>query len=251
MLRRVVAALPLAGAVLAVVPGCEMFNRPELNDPVTTISPYPPETGDRLWAVLPARNESGTSLPEPLAIGDKLVASIEEVEGLRALAMNRTLAALREAEIETVSSPAEARRVAELLGVDGLVISSITAYDPYNPPIIGLSLALYSRQQESRGREFDPKKFAAQPRPRDAPLSGYSAPPSATYSAHLDARNHEVLQRVKSYALGRHDPEHALGWRQHLASMDLYTRFAAHEAIAGLLTEERQRVSPELAAERP
>jgi len=237
----------LAAMIVLIAPaaGCDLLPRRELAEPALTVSPYATSEGDRLWAVLPMRNESGTSLVDPIEMGDALVAAVEEVEGLRALAMNRTLAAMRQAEIETVSSPAEAQRLANLLGVDGLVVGTVTAYDPYSPPKLGMSLALFSRDGSRSDSGLDPQRLAAQPRPTEVPGSSYRDPPTATYSAHLDAQSHAVLERVRLYAVGRHDPENALGWKRHLASMDLYTRFAAYEAVAGLLEEERLRLAPE------
>jgi hypothetical protein len=62
-------------------------------------------------------------------------------------------------------------------------------------------------------------------------------------SEHLDAKNHQVLMDVKSYAEGRHDPKTALGWKRFTASMDLYTEFAAWRTVGQLVDHEWIRLA--------
>ncbi len=215
-----------------------------LESPWMLRSPYPPVGGDRLFAVVPLRNESGTSSADVLRIADALSATITEAEGLRALPTNRVLDAMRALEIGVLDDPSQARALSEALGVDALVLGSLTAYDPYDPPVLGLSLAIYERRDtRATGSGLDPRVLSYQGTEYAYfPRSSRAGAPSSSVALHLDGRNHAVQQRVRAYARGRHDEDSALGWRRYLASMDLYERFAAHAAIGELLERERRRL---------
>jgi hypothetical protein len=142
--RRALRAVLALAASAALLTGCEALSRkkPELTPPAHTTAPYDASDGDVLWAVLPLLNESGTEIFDPLAVSDKLVAAAEEVEGVRTVPLNRTLQAMHALDIQAVRDPDDVHRIAAAMGVDGVIVGSITAYDPYDPPTIGLSLAL-------------------------------------------------------------------------------------------------------------
>lgn len=214
-----------------------------LEAPLITVAPYDAAAGERLWAVIPPRNESGVSLVDPLWIGDRLVGAVEEVQGVRCLPINRTLEAMRELNMAEATSPDEVRRLAQALGVDGVIIGTVSAFDPYDPPVLGLTLALYLRSGEPGGGGIDPRALSSQPREIVLPGTRHAGAPSSVVSAHLDARSHDVLACVQDYARGRDDPRRALGWRRYLASMDLYTQFSAFHAVRRLLEEEGRRLA--------
>lgn len=230
--------LPLAGCY---------STRPELVAPEALVSPYS-IAAEPLWAVAPLRNDSGTSLAEPLMLGDALVARLNEVRGLTVLPMNRTLAAMRYLRMTEVATAEDAVALADALGVDAIVAGSLTAFDPYDPPKLGYSLGLYrstrTRMAElaSRpGRGADPKSIQTSPRELGAVAVAEATRPLIVVNDHLDAANHAVLMNVKRYAEGRHDAETSLGWRRYTASMELYQDFSAYWAAYRLLQEERLR----------
>lgn len=230
---------------LTLAGGCEMLGhkKPEFTPPLSTMAPYDMSQGEVLWAVVPLANETGTELIDPLLISDKLVAAAEEVEGVRTVPLNRTLVAMRALEISRITDPGQIRKLASAMGVDGVLVGSITAWDPYDPPTLGLSLALYANPGRVADGSLDTRALSKSPTDM-APgaQSGYSSRPASVVSAHLDARDHAVLSKLKDYATGRHDPASALGWHRYTASMDLYTQFAAHELVAELLDKERARI---------
>lgn len=215
--------------------------------PAVTGSPYDASGGEVLWGVVPLRNESGTTLADTLLISDAVVAAVEEVRGVRALPVNRTIAAMRALGMSELDSPAEVRRLAEAMGVDGIIVGTITAYDPYHPPTLGLALALYARpgRMEPVGTGgLDVSKLRYQPTEyRAFPNSTFADAPASVVSDHLDGKNHEVLMDVQRYAAGRHDRGSALGWRRFLVSMDLYTEFAAWRMVGRLLEHEWIRLA--------
>jgi hypothetical protein len=177
-------------------------------------------------------------------VADQIVAKIDEVRGIACLPMNRTLAAMRARGMRMVASPQDARVLAETLGVDGLIVGTITAYDPYNPPKLGTKLALFARNAGVDAPQLDPLRLQIAYTEYDRQIATqYLSKPVATVSQHLDASNHEVLMELQRYATGRHDPESALGWKAITQSMDLYTQFAAFVAVSRLIDQERLRVA--------
>lgn len=252
--RSAVLALAL---VLGMGPGCESIRKRDKLTPATVIrAPYDVARGDVLWGVAPLANESGTELVDPLAISDKLVAAAEEVEGIRTVPLNRTLMTMRAIGMTSVQTPTDVRQLATAMGVDGLIVGTVTAYDPYDPPTLGLSLALFARtgamHLAAPLEEIDPRALAASPTDSIAPRAAAGDGPAAVVSANLDARDHNVLMALRDYAAGRHDPVSALGWRRFTASMDLYTQFAAQHMVAALVAKERERLAPPLTvAEEP
>jgi len=247
--------LSLATLALAVLgAGCGSSG-PTLEAPAQLLSPYRTASSEVLWAVAPLRNESGTTLIDPLEMSDQVVQAVEQIRGVRALPLNRTLEAMRALEMEEVSTPGQALQLAQTLGADGILAGSITAWDPYNPPTIGLALAVFSRSERMEASRttdaIDPRTLES--RATDGGgyrTEGYDERPWSVASALLDGKNHQVLLDLQSYAEGRHDPESALGWRRYLSSTELFAEFAAWHVLSLLLDEEWQRLARER-SERP
>lgn len=249
-LSLVVCLCPLLG-------GCAMNqSRDELYPPGVIVSPYDTGSGDVLWAVIPPLNESGTSIVEPNAIGDAIVAAAQGVRGVRCLPINRSIDALRALGLfNGIESSSDAHKLAEFLGADAVLVGSVTAYDPYDPPVIGLALALYARP----GSMAQTTQAKLDTRALTMAFSdfgtydglNFAGEPVSVVSEHLDGRNHEVQFAVRSFAEGRSDHRSALRWRIYLASMDLYTQFAAHHTIGRLIDQEWLRLAQQRAGRSP
>jgi len=236
-------ALVAASLLITLFSGGCATNRDTRVPPQVLVAPYDSSQGDALWAVVPLANESGVSFANTDLVADSLIAKINEARGVACLPLNRTIAAMRARGMTAVRSPGDARMLANALGVDALVIGSITAYDPYNPPKLGIALAVFARENRpSNG--VDPMKLQMAYTDRDPGVqTQFLDRPIATMSEHFDGANHEVQMAIQRYSAGRHEPASALGWRGMLASMDLYVEFAAHEAVSRLLEQERLRLA--------
>jgi hypothetical protein len=222
--------------------GCNS-NPDILEAPQVLVSPYEGKTQEALWGVVPLGNESGVSGVDTYMVTDKLAGAIDEARGITCLPVNRTLAAMRALRMSQVRSPEDVRAIAVTMGVDALVVGTVTDYDPYNPPKIGLSVALYVRDAADNPGQVDPAKMqGAYSDDRVRVQSRYSGRPAASVSEHLDASNHDVLFQVQQYARGRHNKASASGWRGMLVSMDRYTEFAAYTVVSRLIDQERIRV---------
>jgi hypothetical protein len=221
--------------------------KPRLTPPQELSAPYDVSRGEVLWGVVPLRNESGTSALDSISVSDKVVAAAAQVRGVRALPINRTIAAMRALKLTELKGPDDLKTLATEMGVDGLIVGSITAWDPYDPPKLGLALALYARpgaMERLAPQPLDTRKLEYQPTDYQYfPRSTYKEAPASVVSEYLDAKNHAVLQTLQAYALGRHDPTSAYGWKRYTASMDLFSEFAAWHAVSRLLDHEWVRLA--------
>ncbi|CAN5692907.1 hypothetical protein BH11PLA1_BH11PLA1_03060 [soil metagenome] len=255
--RRVSGSTPLAGLTaltsLLMMSGCAS-TPPELVAPAVTVAPYSTSSAARpVFAVAPLRNESGVSFADTLRVTDAVAARCAEVRGIACLPVNRTLAAMRAMQITEIRTPQQAQQLAAAVGADGVIVGSVTAYDPYDPPKIGLTLGLYARANSALtpGAPMGLDPAALRTRATEGPAaSEFTLQPLSVISEHLDAASHEVLMNVQRYAEGRSRAGSALGWERYIKSMDLYTDFAASFAVYQLMQEERLRLARAGAPER-
>ena len=70
------------------------------------------------------------------------------MHGLTVVPVNRVAEVYASLRIEKVQSAEQAAIVCDLLGCDALVVPTMTAYDPYNPPKMGASLQVFRRPGE-------------------------------------------------------------------------------------------------------
>lgn len=247
----VLAAALLTSGVTGVT-GCASpsFTEPlKLTPPSVVVAPYDVSRGEVLFGVVPFRNETGVSQLDNLAFSDRIVAALEEVRGIRCLPVNRTLEAMRGLRLTQISTPGQARQLAQAMGVDGLVVGSLTAWDPYDP-VIGLSMILQARPGSLNRTGAAPEagldphqlsRMSTEPEVAAATHFGSDAPTNVL-SENLDGKDQGVLVQVQKFAQGRHDPSAAMGWQRYVKSMDLYQQFAAHYAVEQLMESEKVRL---------
>ncbi|MBX3355880.1 MAG: hypothetical protein KF724_09295 [Phycisphaeraceae bacterium] len=195
--------------------GCD--SRPPLADPIVLRSPLPEP---QIWAVVPFSNESGVSTVDGAQVADQFVKVIEESSGLSCVALNRTLATMQILGMRAVLTHQDAARLREAMGVDGLVVGTVTAWNPYPPPTMALAAQLYLRPGVV------------------IPASGLPArgdQPAAAASGSFDSSNHAVLANLRVYAAARHEPGGSYGEDIYLVSMQRYSEFACHEILKRLL----------------
>lgn len=242
-------------AVCLLIAGCA---KPDpLKPPQQLLSPYATTPAEPVWAVVPLRNESGTSAVKPMEVSDTLVATITQARGLRALPLNRTLDAMAAMEMAYPQTPADLDRLARTLGADGVIVGSITAYDPYEP-IMGIALGLYARPGalERPGAEepmLDPRDLRDEPTTYDhfGTQRSMGRGPASSVMLVLDGRDHDVKMRVRRYAEGRGEAVSSLRWERYLRSMPEYERFVAFEAVGQLLQREWVRLGRDRASGGP
>ncbi|MEM6750532.1 MAG: hypothetical protein AAF612_08680 [Planctomycetota bacterium] len=231
----------LALGLAATVAGCAKDYQADL------VTPY----GERrVWAVAPFRNDSGTLHADGVAAADHLVRQLAQVDGLDVLPLNRTLEAMQTLGVGAIGSASDAAAVRELLGVDGLVVGSVTSYDPYDPPTFGLSLELHTDPSATpMAQDFDldglrrlQSRSVGDGLIQTRTATGPRRQPVVSVGALFDARSARVVERVQGYARergrGGDDPA---AYRLYLISMDLFTEFVSFEVASRLVLDETIR----------
>ena len=202
----------------------------------------PPWRKRQVWAVAPMVNLSGQKAADPILQADLVFQQLQQVPGLTVIPVNRTVEVLLSLRLEKVQSEQQAALVCELLGCDGLVVPTITIYDPYNPPKLGASLQVFLKPPGTVARPaaLNPREMARQA----APVAGQAMAPGGgiVQAVNLfDAQNGSVRAAVQQYASGRNDPAGPLGAKEYLVSMDRYCGFVYHLLIADLLNSPRMK----------
>lgn len=213
--------------------------------PEQTQAPPAPITPPQLWAVAPLRNESGSAYADGLMLADYLARQFERTPGVDVLPVNRTLAAMAALKMDAPVSPRDALKLMGTLGADALVVGTITAYDPYDPPKLGLALELYTRRRPQGAPLTDLRKLVRQRAGGGMPgAAQLSRQPVALVSAVFDAADAASIELLERYVQGR-DPEIDAQQtaRLHRISMDLFSQFVSHVMSRRLLEARSQRLA--------
>ena len=198
-----------------------------------------PGSRPQVWAIAPAVNLSGQKV-DPLIQADLVYQQLQQVHGLTVVPVNRVVEVYVSLRIENVQSQEQADLVCQYLGCDALLVPTVTAYDPYNPPKFGVALQLFIKGGAVQTGEIDPRELArrASPPPNEVlPTNGSFVQVVGMF----DAANGTVRQQLMDYAQGRNDPAGPYGANEYLVSMDRYCGFAYWTMINGLLDSPRLR----------
>ena len=195
---------------------------------------YAPRYGPRSIAVAPCVNLSGQSQPDPLLQADLVFQELQQVRGLTAVPVNRVVQVMSGLGLRSIDSTEQAWAICDALGVDSLLLPTITAFDPYDPPKFGGSVQIFVRKSTNRGGEIDPRQLSrratggeVQPGDRNADF--------IQAAEMFDAAAGSTRDRVDNYASGRIDPAGALGAKEFYLNMDRYAAFAWHALIEDAL----------------
>lgn len=191
------------------------------------------------WAIAPAVNISGQQV-DPLLQADLVYQQLQQVHGLTVVPVNRVVEVYVSLRLENVQSQEQAELVCQLLGCDALLVPSVTAYDPYNPPKFGVALQLFLRGGAVQTSGVDPRELAR----RASPPPGEALPATGSFLqvvGMFDAANGTTRRQLLEYAQGRNDPQGPFGANEYLVSMDRYCGFAYWTLIHELLDSPRLR----------
>src|SRR5438105_11954670 len=158
--RRRILGAAIAGGMMRA--GCAKRPRPYGTEATILL----PGRKRQVWAVAPAINLSGEKAVEPILQADLLYQQLQQVHGLTVIPVNRTAEVLASLRLAKVQSEQQAAIVCDLLGCNALIVPTITAYDPYNPPKLGASLQLFSKPADYvRQASLSPRDMARQATP--------------------------------------------------------------------------------------
>jgi hypothetical protein len=191
----------------------------------------------QVWAVAPAINLSGQGGVDPLLQADLAFEQLQQIGGLTVIPVNRVAQVYVAMGVENVNSPEQAAQVCEALGADGLVVPTITIYDPYNPPKFGGALQLFrTRASMAMSGQQQPAEAVEAAGQVNAEGGVVLIQSVGMY----DASNGSVRDALRVYSAGRHDPVGPLGAKEYLVSMDRFCGFAYRALTESLLYEMRK-----------
>ena len=234
-----VRVLLLAVAFVSLI-GCE---RPMVERRIE--APYAER---QVWAIAPLRNESGSRHADGLQMADQLTRAFEQVEGIDTLPLNRVLEAMDALKMTRIASREDAIHLREALGVDALVVGSVTHYDAYDPPKIGLALDLYAWPGEASGSGLDIRGLSWAPTADKAGIRRGTLyrpdQPVTTVSGYFDASGIGTKQLIDEYAYGRGSTPNTLHERRlYTINMNLFQEFAGFEMGSQLIWAEWRRLA--------
>ena len=234
----------LAAVCLALATGCAHGPRraAELR------APWAP-AASRTLAVAPLLNESGNAHADGVRMADRLTERLNGADGVSTIPVNRVLAEMERLGLSEVRTDGQARELRAGLGVDGLVAGTITAFDPYDPPKVGLNLGVFyagpPAPPPDPARSTGPRAEGApdlramsrsatqvaepEPAPTPGPVAAISRVYDAADPATQDRLGRFARDRGIDYARSETDR------RLFRISSDLFAGFVAHEAAGDLL----------------
>lgn len=195
---------------------------------------YAPPGFARTIAVAPVVNLSGQRSVDPILQADLVFQELQKVTGLTVIPVNRTAEAMIGLGISSIDSPAQAQLVCQALGVEAVVVGTITLFDPYDPPRVGASLQMMRSGLAGQSPAID----VASLRRRAAETQVEPTPANADFIqvvGMFDASDGSVRERVSRFSRGRTDPAGPLGEREVYLSSDRYAAFVWHELIGSML----------------
>ncbi len=204
-----------------------------------------PYVDRQLFAVVPLRNESGSAYADGVRLADRLNEQLTLTAQIDTVPVNRVLAAMDRLGLSEVTTKSQALALRQTLGVDGLLVGSITTYDPYDPPKLGINVELYLNPRHESAA-FDIRKLSRAATDHGFRLEGYTAhdQPVTALSTFFDAAHPSVQDRMAYYARHRGTDygQTSADARLYRISTDLYTDFVAYEVCARLMHAETRRI---------
>ena len=218
---------------------CSILRSPQREAP-ELVGPYQDR---QIWAVAPLRNESGSTQVEVLDLADHLARQLEGATNIDVLPLNRTLAAMEGLRLAQVNDATAAKGLRRTLGANGLVVGTVTAYDPYDPPKLGLAIELYRDADPDADDSVSARALRwAATEPQTLPEDVRPSVGSGV-SAFFDAADPRVREQLQVYATRRGAVDDPGSWHRYRKSMALFTEFVSYTVIQSLLREEAQQMT--------
>lgn len=187
-------------------------------------------------AVAPALNHSGSPDVDVEHAADEMAAELTQVGGVRVIPVSRVIGVMQERGWAQVEGVGQALELASLTGADAVLVFAITAYNPYDPPRVGVSAQLIGELPDGGGR-LDPVALAGSPGEGGSPSSGPMRGVLAEASAVFDASREDVLADVKTFAARRNAGKNPYGHRWYLVSQRRYLQYCCHATLRSLFGE--------------
>jgi hypothetical protein len=189
----------------------------------------------QVWAIAPAINISGESQIDPLLQSDLVYQEMQKIHGLTVIPVDRVVEVYVSLKIDKIQNERQAYQICTALGCDGLIVPTVTAYDPYDPPKFGASLQLFTKPGTfGRMPRIDPHALEQMPTTTALPPMPETQNMAQVVEIY-DAADGTVRDDVLAYSRGRTDPNGPLGVNEITESMDRYCAFGYHQLLNELI----------------
>ena len=209
---------------------------PETREKMRFSNPFQPN----VWtvAVVPFKNDSGSEHFSTITMTDEFYTELASVQdNIQVLSVNHVLAAQHKLGISKIKDTDDLAAIAEELGADALFVGSVTRYQPYPPPLIGIVVQIYEQRRPGEtvkpdSGEFDPGELTRRPQPFEL-TSGPILAPVVQVNDVFDAADKDIVRQIENYAAQKME-DSPLGAEKVKTSTG-YMRFVSHQVIGRLL----------------
>lgn len=214
----------LSAAAWFSVTGCAQRHEP------------PPPPPPLVLVVAPVLNLSGSDEFDSLKVTDLLASEVVGFEGVQAIPVNLTLAALARRGKASVDSPEEALELAREFSADATLVLAVTEYRPYEPPVIGLVMQWYYEPRRAGTAGLDPVASSRSAQGPPVTLAAEARGPQFLQRQRVfNAADDTVKKELKRYAKHRDADDSPYGWQKYVKSQELYVRYASYSMIRTML----------------
>ncbi|GJM25443.1 MAG: hypothetical protein DHS20C16_18580 [Phycisphaerae bacterium] len=186
-------------------------------------------------AVAPALNFSGSRNFDAEIVADIMASELSHVDGLVVMPVSRVLSVLAQQGRDRIQSPEQAVETMQALGAEAILVFAVTEFDPYEPPIVGITAQIYGSSYNNGIARVDPVQASRSPTPVGVYSVAAPNEPVAQSSQVFNAAHEPVVRAVKTFARLRGADDSAFGWEKYLVSQEHYLRFCCQATIKELV----------------
>ncbi len=185
----------------------------------------PPPPPPRVLVVAPVLNLSGSRDFDPLKVTDLVASEFLSYDNVTVVPVNLALAELARRGQSAIETPQDAAELAQALGADATIVTAVTEYSPYEPPVIGLTMQWYAAA---------PAGLSETPHPG----------PRWQLQRVFNAADEQVQREIRDFAARRDGSAGPYGWRRYLRTQEGYVRYASWSLIGPMLQRDRMAERP-------
>ena len=196
--------------------------------------------GPMTIAVAPALNVSGSRDFDPNRLADLMASELSFAEGISVIPVSRVLAVLAAQGFDEVQSASHALELAKLVGADAILVTSVTEYDPYDPPSVGLTAQLLGHRPGAGFTGLDPTALSRRATLAGSLVGGGSDELLLQTQRVYNASHGSVVDDIKIFAALRDGSNSPFGWRKFVVSQQHFIRYCCYATIRNLLNGQYQ-----------
>jgi len=190
--------------------------------------------GPMTIAVAPAINLSGSADFDRNRFADLMASELSYGAGISVIPVSRVLTMLSARGMSGVESPSQALELAKLLGANAVLVFSVTEYDPYEPPSIGITAQLFGTRP-GQGGGLDPIALSRSASVTAESRRGASKRVLAQTQRVFDASHDAIVKDIRRFAAQRDADDSPYGWKKYVVSQQAYVRYCCYATIRDLL----------------